>query len=43
MRVLAVYGNPKHGGFVIRRFMLKPNPDGVYDHVIEQWRQRGLL
>lgn len=28
---------------VMRRLMLKPNPDGVYGHVIEQWRERGLL
>jgi len=28
---------------VICRFMLKPNPDGVCDYAVEQWRKRGLL
>ena len=29
--------------FGIRKFMLQPNPDHVYDYVIEQWRKKGLM
>jgi len=29
--------------FVIRRFMLRPNPDGVYDYVVSQWKRKGLM
>ena len=28
---------------VMRRFMFRKNPDGVYDHVIRVWRERGLM
>lgn len=28
---------------VIRAFMLKKNPDGVYDYVVKVWREKGLL
>jgi multimeric flavodoxin WrbA len=29
--------------FVIRKFMLEPNSDGVYDYVIAQWKEKGLM
>jgi multimeric flavodoxin WrbA len=29
--------------FIVRRFMLRRNPDRVYDYVIAQWREKGLL
>lgn len=29
--------------FVIRRYMLRPNPDHVYDYVVSQWQQKGLM
>ncbi|NQT50740.1 flavodoxin family protein [bacterium] len=29
--------------FAIRRFMLKSNPDGVYDYVIQRWKQQGWM
>ncbi|MCX7018926.1 MAG: flavodoxin family protein [bacterium] len=29
--------------FVVRRFMLRPNPDHVYDYIIGQWRKKGML
>lgn len=28
---------------VMRRFMFRRNPDGVYDHVIRVWREKGLM
>jgi len=28
---------------VMRRFMFRKNPDGVYDHVIRVWREKGLM
>ena len=36
-------GKARLGGaldnFTIRRFMLKPNRDGVYDYVIQRWKE----
>lgn len=29
--------------FIVRRFMLKPNPDHVYDYIIKRWREKGLM
>ena len=29
--------------FVIRRFMLHPNPDGVYDHIVARWKALGMM
>jgi len=29
--------------FVLRKFMLEPNPDGVYDYVVSQWKKKGLM
>lgn len=29
--------------FVVRRFMLKPNPDHVYDYIIARWKEKGLM
>jgi NAD(P)H-dependent FMN reductase len=28
---------------VMRRFMFRKNPDGVYNHVIRVWREKGLM
>jgi len=29
--------------FIIRKFMLEPNPQHVYDYIIARWKQKGLL
>ena len=29
--------------FLVRKFMLQRNPDGVYDYVVAQWKNKGLL
>lgn len=30
-------------GFVMRQFMFKPNPGGVYDYIVQRWRDKGLM
>jgi len=42
MKILAVYGNPKEGGFVhafMRKLMFSKNPD-TYANVIKCWQHR---
>jgi len=37
-RILASFDD-----LVLRKFMLEPNPDDVYDYVIAQWKKKGLM
>jgi len=29
--------------FIVRKFMLQRNPDHVYDYIVAQWREKGLM
>ncbi|MFZ2446939.1 MAG: hypothetical protein WAW37_11330 [Syntrophobacteraceae bacterium] len=29
--------------FLMRKWMFEPNPDNVYDYIISQWKEKGLM